>query len=171
MGRRLFALLRTVIFAAMFVALWTYFIPVWTGGARGFNAAPRPWGWAVLAIGAAIVVPCFWAFAWRGLGTPMPLDPPRQLVVTGPYRWVRNPMYVGMAIVLIGEALVFPQLSRTLFIEVVALWAAVNVFVIAYEEPTLRGTFGADYERYCQHVRRWIPRLRPFDNASSAAIQ
>jgi protein-S-isoprenylcysteine O-methyltransferase Ste14 len=111
----------------------------------------------VVALGAAIALPCVWQFAWRGLGTPAPFDPPRRLVITGPYRWVRNPMYLGFALVLIGEAIVYPHITTTMLILTVILWAFVSLFVIAYEEPTLRRLFGSDYEAYCRDVHRWIP--------------
>ena len=107
---------------------------------------------------------CVWNFAWRGLGTPAPFDPPRRLVIAGPYRFVRNPMCLGMAIALIGEALVYPNLARLMLILLPTLAVVIMLFVRFYEEPTLRRMFGADYENYCRGVRRWLPRLRPFDN-------
>jgi len=104
-----------------------------------------------------------WDFAWRGLGTPMPLDPPRRLVVSGLYRWVRNPMYVGMGFALVGEALLLPMIARQMLILTASLWAAVSIFIIVYEEPTLRRTFGDDYIEFCRNVRRWLPRLKPWN--------
>jgi len=161
MARRLFAVFRALIVALLFISLWTYFVPRWIGGAHAFDV-PRPLGWIVVAIGAAIGLPCVWEFAWRGLGTPAPFDPPRRLVISGPYRFVRNPMYVGMGIALLGEAIVYPNLTLVMLGLIVVLWAAVTLFIIGYEEPTLRRMFGNDYEAYCRQVRRWIPRLRPW---------
>jgi protein-S-isoprenylcysteine O-methyltransferase Ste14 len=161
MTRQLFALLRTLIVSALFVSLWTYFFPRWFAGPDPF-ANPQALGWIVVAIGGAVMVPCVLAFAWRGLGTPMPLDPPRKLVVSGPYRWVRNPMYVGMGITLLGEAWVYPHLTRFLLIETAIAFALVFAFIVFYEEPTLRRSFGSDYEEYCRNVPRWIPRLTPW---------
>jgi protein-S-isoprenylcysteine O-methyltransferase Ste14 len=161
MGRRLFALVRALIVAPAFVSLWMYFVPRWIAGPAAF-AQQRPLGWIVVAIGAVIGLPCVWEFAWRGLGTPAPFDPPRRLVVTGPYRFVRNPMYFGMGLVLIGEAIVYPNIMWLMLAMVVSLWAVVSVFIIEYEEPTLRRMFGADYEAYFRAVHRWIPRLRPW---------
>ena len=161
MARRLFAVFRALIVALLFISLWTYFVPRWIGGAHAFDA-PRPLGWIVVAIGAAIGLPCVWEFAWRGLGTPAPFDPPRRLVISGPYRFVRNPMYVGMGIALLGEAIVYPNLTLVMLGLIVVLWAAVTLFIIGYEEPTLRRMFGSDYEAYCRQVHRWIPRLRPW---------
>jgi protein-S-isoprenylcysteine O-methyltransferase Ste14 len=102
-------------------------------------------------------------FAWAGLGTPAPFDPPRRFVVSGFYRWVRNPMYLGMGLFLAGEALLLPAIRREMFILVAVLGGAVSLFIYFYEEPHLRRTFGARYEQYCANVRRWIPRLRPYD--------
>ncbi|HEY8183826.1 MAG TPA: isoprenylcysteine carboxylmethyltransferase family protein [Thermoanaerobaculia bacterium] len=155
--RRVFAIFRALIVAPAFISLWTWFVPKWVVGAHAFDS-PRPLGWIVMAIGAAIALPCVWEFAWRGLGTPAPFDPPRRLVVSGPYRWVRNPMYLGMGIVLIGEAIVFPNLTVTILVMVALLFVIVSLFVLGYEEPTLRRMFGADYEAYTRAVGRWIPK-------------
>ncbi len=108
-------------------------------------------------------------FAIRGRGTPAPFDPPRRLVVTGLYRWVRNPMYVGMGLMLIGEMLLMPQIWREMAGLIAFLWIAVTVMVVFGEEPALRRQFSDDYEEYCRHVPRWIPRLWPFDKPQSAA--
>ncbi len=170
MARKLFALVRALIIAPLFVSLWMYFVPRWVVGSQAFDN-PRPLGWIVVAIGAAIGLPCVWEFAWRGLGTPAPFDPPRRLVITGPYRFVRNPMYLGMGTALIGEALVYPNITWLLLTLVVVLWGVVTLFIMGYEEPTLRRMFGEDYKNYCRNVHRWIPRLRPFDNRSGAAVQ
>ena len=165
---RYFAILRALFFATLFVSLWTYFVPTWFAGVNAF-ADPRPLGWIVVALGAAIGLPCVWEFAWRGLGTPAPFDPPRRLVISGPYRFVRNPMYIGMGIALFGEALVFPHITLILLATIATLWMFVSFFIVAYEEPVLRSMFGADYEEYCRHVHRWLPRLKPFDKPLAPA--
>ena len=167
MGTRLFALLRAAFFAALFVSIWTWFVPRW------FARGPLEPRWSIPAIvlmvvGGAIMLKCVWDFAWTGRGTPMPLDPPRTLVVTGLYRYVRNPMYAGMGVFLIGEALLLPAITREMLILVAAAWVAVTAFVMLYEEPTLRQLFDGDYDDYCRHVRRWIPRLTPFDKGPYA---
>lgn len=164
MARRLFAALRALVVMTLFGLLWIYFVPRWFAGREVFQN-PRPYGWIVVAVGLAIGLPCVWEFAWRGFGTPAPFDPPRRLVVTGPYRFVRNPMYVGFGLVLLGEAIVFPNSAKVLLPLIVILWGAVSLFIIGYEEPTLRRMFGAEYEAYCRQVRRWIPRLRPWYSA------
>ncbi len=163
-----FVIVRAAFFATLFISLWTWFIPRWLSGG---DLHPR-WNAisiALMTIGGLIMLRCVWEFAWRGRGTPAPWDPPRRLVVTGLYRWVRNPMYLGMAIFLIGEAILLPDITRGLLIVLACALAVVTIFIIAYEEPTLRGLFGEDYVEYCRHVRRWIPRLTPFDNTRAGA--
>lgn len=111
-----------------------------------------------IALGAALLLACIWEFARSGRGTLAPVDPPRELVVRGLYRYVRNPMYLSVTTIVLGELLL--TRSRGLLVYWVIWFAAVNLFVIGYEEPTLRERFGASYERYCQTVGRWIPRFR-----------
>jgi protein-S-isoprenylcysteine O-methyltransferase Ste14 len=166
MAARLFALFRAAIVAPLFISLWMYFLPRWLAGQTAF-ADPRLLGWIVVVIGAAIGLPCVWQFAWRGIGTPAPFDPPRRLVVSGPYRFVRNPMYLGMGVAILGEALVFPHSTGILLLELALAALLVTVFVRFYEEPALRRMFGAEYEAYCSNVRRWIPRFRPWDPGNS----
>lgn len=109
-------------------------------------------------IGGIILLWSFWNFLKQGRGTPAPMDPPKELVVVGFYRYVRNPMYVGILAMLIGHFLWFGYWN--LFMYAVIVFFAFNTFVTYYEEPTLRGKFGASYEEYCRGVPRWIPRLR-----------
>jgi len=112
----------------------------------------------LIAAGAALyVVTAFWGFALRGRGTPAPIDPPKKLVVEGPYRVVRNPMYWAVAAVIMGEATLFHSL--TLVELAVALFSGAMLFVLFYEEPALLRKFGAEYEDYCRRVPRWIPRF------------
>jgi protein-S-isoprenylcysteine O-methyltransferase Ste14 len=99
-------------------------------------------------------------FAVQGLGTPAPIAPPQNLVVTGLYRHVRNPMYVAVVAVILGQAILFGD-SR-LMTYGVFMWLAFHLFVVAYEEPTLRRTFGSEYEAYRANVRRWVPRVVPW---------
>ncbi|HEU0294155.1 MAG TPA: isoprenylcysteine carboxylmethyltransferase family protein [Anaerolineales bacterium] len=109
-------------------------------------------------VGVVILIWCFWDFLAKGKGTPAPIDPPRELVVTGLYRYVRNPMYVGVLLVIIGHFLWFGYWN--LLIYAVLVFLAFNAFVIFYEEPNLRQRFGAAYEEYRKRVPRWIPRFR-----------
>jgi protein-S-isoprenylcysteine O-methyltransferase Ste14 len=113
-------------------------------------------GFLPMAFGAAIYLWCAWDFATAGQGTPAPIDPPKHLVVRGLYRFVRNPMYVGVLLVLAGESLTFQSL-RILTYAAIAFFV-VNLFVIFYEEPALKRKFGVEYEEYMRRVPRWIPR-------------
>lgn len=163
MSQRLFALARAAVFATAFVWIWTWFFPRWFANSKGVALEMRPGvaAMALMIVGGAIMLYCVFAFAWTGRGTPAPWDPPRRLVVSGLYRWVRNPMYVGMGIFLIGEALLLPAVTREILIMAVVCWVVVTGFILVYEEPTLRRLFGEDYIEYCRHVRRWIPRPTP----------
>ena len=116
-------------------------------------------GAALAGAGAVLLFLCIREFFARGRGTLSPVDPPRELVVTGLYRFVRNPMYLGVATLLAGEIL----LTRSTGLLVMALvwFVLVNIFVVFHEEPWLRRTFGASYEAYAGKVRRWRPRLHP----------
>src|ERR1041384_3980152 len=118
MGTRLFALVRSLFFATLFVSLWTWFVPRWMADGPLVPVPSAP-AIALMAIGGAGMAWCVFEFAGTGLGTPMPLDPPRKLVVRGAYRWVRNPMYVGMGLFLTGEALALPAITREMLILVV----------------------------------------------------
>jgi len=164
MQSRLFALARAILVGVLFVSIWTWFFPHWFARSKGvpFEAQPNTAAIVLLVIGGLIVVRCVWDFAWTGRGTPAPFDPPRHLVVRGLYRWVRNPMYVGMGIVLAGEALLIPSIAGEMVIMIVILWAVINGFIMLYEEPKLRELFGDEYKLYCENVRRWIPRLTPW---------
>jgi len=117
-------------------------------------------GATLIALGTPSLLDSFTRFAWQGLGTPAPIFPTRHLVVTGLYRHVRNPMYVGVVSVIVGQGLLLGNV-RVLGYGVL-VWLAFYLFVVGYEEPTLRRTFGAEYERFCAQVPRWIPRLRPW---------
>ena len=172
MATRLFAIARSLVVSTLFVSIWTYFMPRWFARSNGVSLDPH-WNAGsviLLIVGGLVMGKCVWDFAWTGRGTPAPFDPPRRLVVTGLYRFVRNPMYCGMGLVLLGEALLWPQIARPLLILFATLWALVTGFIMVYEEPTLRSSFGEDYLEYCRHVRRWIPRLTPFDNRRNAAV-
>jgi protein-S-isoprenylcysteine O-methyltransferase Ste14 len=116
---------------------------------RGAGAA----GWLLIAAGIALYFACaFWGFALRGRGTPLPMDPPKKLVVVGPYRIVRNPMYWSVAFVMLGEAAVFHSVA---LLQLVAAFAVgVILFVLFVEEPGLKAKFGAEYEQYCLQVPR-----------------
>ena len=100
------------------------------------------------------------------MGTPAPIAPTRNLVVTGLYRHVRNPIYVSVAAVILGQALLFGDWR--LFLYGALVFVAFHIFVLAYEEPTVRESYGAEYETYRANVPRWLPRLTPWRTPSGA---
>jgi len=108
-----------------------------------------------ILLGASIYLWCAWDFTFAGRGTPAPIDPPKELVVRGLYRYVRNPMYVGVVSILFGEALFFE--SRTLFEYAAIVFIFFYLFVVLYEEPILTRKFGESYRNYCKTIPRWIP--------------
>lgn len=118
-------------------------------------------GVGVLLIGAGLVplVHAFVQFAKAG-GTPVPVAPPQRLVVTGFNRFVRNPMYVGLIVVVLGQALLFGSLGLVVY--AVVIWAVTASFARVYEEPTLARQFGREYDAYRHNVRAWIPRAHPW---------
>jgi protein-S-isoprenylcysteine O-methyltransferase Ste14 len=108
-----------------------------------------------LGLGAAIYLRCLWEFASKGRGIPAPIDHPKQLVVTGLYRYVRNPMYVGVLLFLLGESLFLQYWDFLLYAMAWLLFAHLGVLV--YEEPNLRRKFGSSYKDYTAAVHRWLP--------------
>jgi len=125
----------------------------------GFSVSPhvslQVLGLVSMAVGAVILGWCVRDFATKGRGTLAPIDPPKQLVVQGLYRYVRNPMYLGVLLLLLGETAFFQ--SRALLQYTAAWFVIVNLFVLLYEEPSLRHQFGESYERYYRSVHRWLP--------------
>ena len=115
-------------------------------------------GIALIGVGLAVVLESFARFALVGEGTPAPILPTRHLVVTGLYRYVRNPIYLGVLSLIVGQALLLG--SAALLIYGAAVWLAFHGFVTLSEEPTLRKTFGAEYDAFCAKVPRWVPRVR-----------
>ena len=125
----------------------------------GLALPPGPWNWIAVPfwiVGIAVVIWCAADFVRKGRGTPVPLDPPKELVVSGLYHFVRNPMYVGALLVQVGTIIWFGTLAQAVYW--FFLFIGFNLFIRANEEPYLRKTFGARYEAYCQAVPRWIPR-------------
>lgn len=129
-----------------------------------FRAGPRieTGALAYLAIllwpaGALALLWCFWDFSFKGRGTPAPVDPPKVLVVSGLYRYVRNPIYVSVILILLGHFLWFG--FWRLLVYAGSAFLVAHLFVILYEEPNLRKRFGASYEDYLRKVPRWIPRF------------
>lgn len=155
------AIVRTVLYMTVIVWLVSLLLP---GDVLERASMARVWPWgiaqfvgalaAVAGIGLALW--CALAFAFIGRGTPMPLDPPRRLVVVGPYRWVRNPMVLGVGSALAGLALFYESVPLLLATGIFAI--GIHGFVTLYEEPTLRRMFGPEYAVYCARVNRWLPR-------------
>lgn len=131
------------------------FEPAWLG------FEPTRWaGVALLLLGGTLLLETFARFALDGLGTPAPIAPTKTLVLTGSYRFVRNPMYVAVVSLILGQALLFGSLATLIW--GVIVWITVHLFVLGYEEPTLSSTYGAQYARYRANVPRWLPRLTPW---------
>lgn len=123
---------------------------------HGRTAIPVAWeAVPVIAAGIALYVWCVWNFAAVGRGTPGPWDAPSHVVATGPYRWVRNPIYLAALLIVLGEAWLF--LSLALLTYAGSMAVLFHLFVIGYEEPTLRRRFGGTYLQYQRTVSRWIP--------------
>ena len=120
----------------------------------------RAIGVLFILIGLPGLVDSFARFALQGLGTPAPIAPTKHLVVTGLYRHVRNPIYVAVVAIILGQAMLFGDWR--LIVYGALLWLGFHVFVVAYEEPTLVETFGREYEAYRANVRRWVPRVAPW---------
>lgn len=158
----MFILMRTLTYATLFIAFVLILLPAqvlsWAG-----VASPRTLGGAqiggliVCGLGAVLALSCVAAFALIGKGTPAPFDPPRKLVIRGPYRWVRNPMYIGAAVALAGAALFYR--SAALWAFVAGFLIVTHLFVVLYEEPHLRRVFGQEYDSYCHAVHRWAPHF------------
>jgi protein-S-isoprenylcysteine O-methyltransferase Ste14 len=153
---------KNVVFAILVPGIVAGWLPVYIAG--GFDrvtsfGVPQLLASFLLAGGWSIIVAAIAFFAAVGRGTPAPFDPPVRLVVRGPHRYVRNPMYVGAVLATFGWALWFE--SRAVTIYGVAVWAGFHLFVLFYEEPTLQRRFGAEYAAYRAAVRRWLPG-RPY---------
>jgi protein-S-isoprenylcysteine O-methyltransferase Ste14 len=153
------ALFKTFIFTVLVPGTVTVLIPYWL--LTSSRAAPlnpgvfRYFGILVMTVGVAIYLWCAWDFSLAGRGTPAPIDPPKDLVVRGLYRHVRNPMYVGILSILVGEAIFFA--STPLFQYAAIAFTFFFLFVLVFEEPMLKHKFGQSYEEYRRKVPRWLP--------------
>jgi protein-S-isoprenylcysteine O-methyltransferase Ste14 len=157
-----FTLMRAIVYAAVFIGLVLIYVPArliaWTGIVQPETfGVQQVVGIVIGTAGAVLALWCIFTFGTIGQGTPAPFDPPRRLVIRGPYRFMRNPMYIGAGLALGGAALYYgslPMLGYCLLFFLIA-----HLFVIGYEEPRLRRTFGDEYETYCRQVGRWWPSL------------
>ena len=148
--------LKNFIFTILVPGTVAVYVPLWLSSpstpATGLIIFAA--GITLVALGAAIYFWCLWDFASLGRGTPAPIDPPKVLVARGLYRYTRNPMYVGVLTTIVGWAVLFASLALAVYAACVA--ACFHLFVLFYEEPRLRKSFGANYEEYCRSVGRWL---------------
>lgn len=156
---------RSLLWTVLFPGVFAGYIPVRyfdlrVAGIQPLTATDVP-GLACIAAGIVLLGACIVEFARSGRGTLSPVDPPRHLVVRGLYRYVRNPMYLSVSMIILGEALLARSWALVTYW---AVWfACANVFVMLYEEPALRAQFGASYDAYAARVGRWLPRF-PIDD-------
>jgi protein-S-isoprenylcysteine O-methyltransferase Ste14 len=160
-GNSMVALIRTLIYVTLVVGLALAFLPAsvleWLGVMRPQAIGITQVVGGVVAFSAgALALWCVAIFGLVGRGTPLPIAPPKRLVTHGPYRYVRNPMALGVGFVLVGAALIYR--SPVLLVYTALFFVVIHLFVVQYEEPTLRKTFRNDYEEYCRRVPRWWPR-------------
>jgi len=163
--RRPAAILGSFVFLLLAPGVVMGVVPWWISGWRmrppllGFSGF-RIIGGLLIAAGAPMLLDSFVRFAIQGLGTPAPVLPTQNLVVTGFYRYLRNPMYVGGLAAVVGQGLLLGDVR--LFAYGFLVWFLSHLFVVGYEEPKLKKTFGEEYLEFCRNVPRWIPRLTPW---------
>jgi protein-S-isoprenylcysteine O-methyltransferase Ste14 len=166
MARRVLAIIGSAIFLVIAPGFIAGLVPWWMSHWRlnpAFSGllSIRIARGTLLAVGIFGLLDSFARFAVQGMGTPAPVFPTRRLIVTGLYRYVRNPMYVAVVSTIVGQALL---LGNAALLEYGGLvWLLFHAFVVIYEEPTLRVSFGSDYNAYRKGVRRWIPRFTAWD--------
>ena len=149
--------IKNLLFTVLAPGTVAVYLPVMLAGRRLPGPGPAlVVGLVLVAAGAALYLWSVWDFATFGRGTPAPIDPPAKLVIRGPYRFTRNPMYVGMLTVVLGWTILFG--AAPLLLYALALGTAFHLFIILYEEPHLRAEFPGEYEAYCSRVPRWLPR-------------
>ena len=156
---RIRLILKNLLFTVLVPGTVAGWLPYWLFGPyslRHADALSVVVGAVLVAAGAALYVACVWPFATIGGGTPAPFDAPMRLVVAGPYRALRNPMYVAVLLVIFGQSLALHSAAFAFY--GVGTAVMFHLFVIGYEEPTLEREFGDDYREYCSQVARWVPR-------------
>jgi protein-S-isoprenylcysteine O-methyltransferase Ste14 len=163
--RRVSAVAGTVFFLLIAPGTVAGLVPWWISGWRIrpplLHFFPFRWiGVLLIVAGLPLLLDSFARFALKGLGTPAPVFPTKHLVISGLYRYVRNPMYLAVAAVILGQGLLFGDVRVLEYGLLVCL--GFHLFVLFYEEPTLRSSFGIEYESFCANVGRWIPRLSPW---------
>ena len=155
-----FVVARGLVYSSAFVFLWAWLAVSVRQFDSGLSFGVPVWlrlmGWLLALAGALLAALCIGTFVTKGRGTPAPLDPPRDFVASGPYRYVRNPMYIGAAGVILGAGLVLSSFSIVLL--AFAFLAIMHLFVVLHEEPALTGRFGDSYLQYKSSVHRWLIR-------------
>ncbi len=159
---QIFVAIRSLVVASGFVLLWVW-LSLWVrrfDQGLGIPIPPwlRPVGGVLALAGALLALSCIVTFATKGRGTPAPFDPPREFVAAGPYRFVRNPMYVGGIALIFGAGLALA--SPSIMLLAAFAFAASHLFVVFYEEPALTRRFGESYLQYKKSVSRWLIRRR-----------
>ena len=163
------ALVGSALFLAIAAGIGAGLVPWWLsrwevqGPLFGFPPI-RALGALLIVLGIPVLLDSFARFALQGVGTPAPVFPTRYLVVKGFYRYVRNPIYLAVVSVILGQGMILGNVNILAY--GVVAWLGTHLFVVAYEEPTLRKSFGAQYDAFCANVPRWVPRLSPW-NAST----
>ncbi len=163
--RRILAILGSAIFLVIAPGIVAAYVPWricrWQVGPSLLGILSfRLVGMLLIAAGLPVLLDSFARFALQGLGTPAPVFPTRYLVVSGLFRFVRNPMYVAVVSLILGQGLLFGSIRILEY--GIAVWLGFCLFVLLSEEPTLRKHFGSEYEEFCANVSRWIPRFRPW---------
>lgn len=158
----MFVFIRALTYSALFIGLFLIWVPErilsQTGMVRPAVLGGQQYaGMVIGSVGGIVALWCILTFASRGGGTPAPFDPPRQLVMGGPYRFVRNPMYIGAALALNGAALLYGSWALVGYSG--AFLLVTHALILGFEEPALRRTFGQEYEAYCGRVKRWWPKV------------
>ncbi len=167
--RRVLAILGSALFLliapGIVAGLVPWWISRWDVQAPLYGFPPiRALGVLLIVLGIPVLLESFARFALQGVGTPAPVFPTRHLVVKGFYRYVRNPMYLAVVSVILGQGVILGNVSLLVYGALV--WLGFHLFVLAYEEPTLQKTFGAEYDAFCANVPRWVPRLSPWSEST-----
>ena len=169
MTRKMWAVLGSALFLIIAPGIVAGFIPWWISKwnvqAPFLGFVPlRALGALLLVVSVLVLLESFARFALQGVGTPAPVFPTRHLVVNGLYRYVRNPMYLAGVSIIFGQAMILGSVSLLAYGALV--WLTFHLFVLVYEEPTLRKTFGTEYDAFCANVPRWVPRLSPWSGGT-----
>ena len=164
-SKRLYTATLTFVMTVIFSALLCYFIPrlILSSDFDLFALESNVFlfiGLVPIFLGLFMLIGFIWGFILVGTGTPVPYDMPEELIIHGSYRFVRNPMYVGFYLLLLGQAILFKSFGFLLYLA--GLFLLFHLLVVFVEERMLKQRFGELYSQYCKSVPRWIPRLRPF---------